>query len=571
MADAFDIREVEHPLLDAITMTSQEGDQILPHGAKSKDKRPKWFTVEAAVFAFAFVNFLNYVDRGIIAGAGTTIKGCVHSHEDCSRSIEARTCPSMINATIEDCVSCRVCNSTCGGEHIEQTGFGINTQQLGYLQSAFMVGYSIACLCIAHLVHIVRPFKIIGVSLTIWIIAVVLSGLPNIFCKDHGEGLCPYFYLMLTGRILSGIGEAAIGTTAVPYLDDRCPPHRKGIYLAIYFMTLPFGTAVGFMWGGGITKWTGNQWQWAFFGEAPFMVPFAILAFFIPDRLKSSVAEQNQGKEAPRSINSNISEKSALVPQGVTSTRSVEPPPTVWQGIWACLSKPIFLSTCFGYAAYSGVIAGLGFYGPLYIQTNRPCDSRWRFEQSEADFVFGAIIAATGFFGTAAGGWLLDRQRDKDSTNESQGIRRVLSPAWACLWEVTVGSALLVGSAFMATPTLFFAILGVGCFFIFMCTAGINLVIAWSVPVKHRPMGLALSIIILHGFGDVPSPIIIGYLADTTTPKDTLVYTLSWLSWSILLWGAAFLFSKAAIKRLPPAVVALAPNDDDSSGSGVFE
>jgi len=109
------------------------------------------------------------------------------------------------------------------------------------------------------------------------------------------------------------------------------------------------------------------------------------------------------------------------------------------------------MTTCLGYAAYSGVIAGLGFYGPLYIQTNRPCDDRWSFKQSDADFVFGSVIAATGFFGTAAGGILLDRQngKDADANNESQGLRRIVNPAWACLWECAVGSALLMTAAFM--------------------------------------------------------------------------------------------------------------------------
>ena len=133
------------------------------------------------------------------------------------RRRQAKSCPGQ-NSTREDCISCRVCNTTCGGEIVRQTGFGINTQQLGYLQSAFMIGYSLACVVIAQLVHVIPPFKIIGVSLLVWTFAVVLSGLPNILCDKTQEGLCPYFYLMLVGRILSGIGEAAIGTTAVPYV-----------------------------------------------------------------------------------------------------------------------------------------------------------------------------------------------------------------------------------------------------------------------------------------------------------------------------------------------------------------
>ena len=36
------------------------------------------------------------------------------------------------------------------------------------------------------------------------------------------------------------------------------------------------------MWGGAITSATDEQWQWAFFGEAPFMLPFAILVRHFP-------------------------------------------------------------------------------------------------------------------------------------------------------------------------------------------------------------------------------------------------------------------------------------------------
>lgn len=98
---------------------------------------------------------------------------------------------------------------------------------------------------------------------------------------------------------------------------------------------------------------------------------------------------------------------------------------------------------------------------------------------------------------------------------------------------------------------MFFAVLALGCFFIFMCTAGINLVIAWSVPSQYRPMGLALSIIMLHGLGDVPSPIIIGHLADTTNPGYTLRLTLSWLAVAVFFWLAGYVFSKRAVLRLP--------------------
>jgi hypothetical protein len=82
-----------------------------------------------------------------------------------------------------------------------------------------------------------------------------------------------------------------------------------------------------------------------------------------------------------------------------------------------------------------------------------------------------------------------------------------------------------------------------------MCTAGINLVINWAVPTENRSMAIALSIMILHGMGDVPAPVAIGALADKLTPHLTLVYTMTWLGWAIALWGVAFLMAKFRARR----------------------
>lgn len=66
---------------------------------------------------------------------------------------------------------------------------------------------------------------------------------------------------MLAGRVLSGVGEAAIAVLAVPYIDDNVDPKKKAFYMSIYFMSLPVGTALGFVWAGAITDSTHGQWQ----------------------------------------------------------------------------------------------------------------------------------------------------------------------------------------------------------------------------------------------------------------------------------------------------------------------
>ena len=38
---------------------------------------------EGAVAILTFINFLNYVDRGIIPGASTSLRGCLYDNQTC--------------------------------------------------------------------------------------------------------------------------------------------------------------------------------------------------------------------------------------------------------------------------------------------------------------------------------------------------------------------------------------------------------------------------------------------------------------------------------------------------------
>ena len=64
------------------------------------------------------VSMLNYIDRGIIAGAGTTIKGCMPNGDSCSRE-EAVPCPGKNESVPWNCTShCLVCGAICNGKEV---------------------------------------------------------------------------------------------------------------------------------------------------------------------------------------------------------------------------------------------------------------------------------------------------------------------------------------------------------------------------------------------------------------------------------------------------------------------
>ena len=54
-------------------------------------------------------------------------------------------------------------------------------------------------------------------------------------------------------------------------------------------------------------------------------------------------------------------------------------------------------------------------------------------------------------------------------------------------------------------------------------------------------MSMGLSVLILHAFGDVPSPIVIGLIDDTwKDPKFTMSLTASWLLVCVIAWFLAY-------------------------------
>eukprot|EP00946_MAST-07B_sp_MAST-7B-sp1_P003505 g3505.t1 len=520
----------------------------------------EWFTPNRAVCCLTIVCALNYLDRGIVSGAAQEITGCVPSFDKCTLR------PDQTEAQLHNCtLECKACGP-CG---VKQTGFGINMAQLGFLQSSFMVGYSLSSIVYSQLVHRIRPFKLISVALVFWIVAVVLSGLSGFWCDagvDSGAsnaGLCGSFYLAIFARALSGVGEAATATIAAVYLDDAVPPEKKGLMFGIYYSAIPLGTALGFVYAGQIAN--AFRWEWAFLGEAPPMVLFAVGAWFIPFRLRASDSDDglgSQGELGSAQRRSTVDSLTAGLLNGAADVSTsadyvgndnapdkideqpflLDPQvkPTLWSELYVCFTSPVYMMTAFGYAAYTAVIAGFSYYGPTYIRKQKA----WNIGETEADTVFGGIVAATGLVGTALGGIVLDR-----CSGKAEGAERLVPALGTVLCEVVIGTAICVLAGFCTTPNSFFVALAFGVLFMFMTTAGVNVALMWSVPPANRTTAMALSVIIIHLIGDVPSPIVIGEIDRTSTPKMTFLLTSSWLFWAIFCWCAALVLARLKVKR----------------------
>jgi hypothetical protein len=100
----------------------------------------------------------------------------------------------------------------------------------------------------------------------------------------------------------------------------------------------------------------------------------------------------------------------------------------------------------------------------------------------------------------------------------------------------------------------------------FTTSAATNIALMAAVPPANRPFAIALATIIQHALGDVPSPTLIGIVADDLSPvhadpdsgnktrskeglQITLLIVFAWLLWAVLCWTAAYLATRSRVRR----------------------
>ncbi|GAB2232041.1 hypothetical protein Drorol1_Dr00011062 [Drosera rotundifolia] len=444
--------------------------------------RPSWFTPKRLLLVFCAINLLNYVDRGAIASNG-------------------------VNGSRESCSESGVCTSGSG----IQGDFDLNNFQDGILSSAFMVGLLLASPIFASMAKSHNPFRLIGVGLSVWTFATA------------GCGSSFNFWSIAICRMLVGVGEASFISLAAPFIDDNAPVAQKTAWLAMFYMCIPTGVALGYVYGG-IVGYYAN-WRYAFWGEAFLMLPFAILGFVMkPVELKgmrasiseesinaTSLTEDSKGYEQsgkPGTVNL----ASFKVCKATGALRICGQISGFSKDVKALLLEKVYVVNVLGYVTYNFVLGAYSYWGPkagYYI-----------YSMSNADMLFGGITIVCGILGTLSGGYILD------------SINATIPNAFKLLSGATFLGAIFCFSAFcFKSLYAFIAFFSVGELLIFATQAPVNYVCLRSVRPSLRPLSMAISTVSIHIFGDVPSSPLVGVLQD---------YVNNWRVTSLVLTSVLF-------------------------------
>jgi len=220
-----------------------------------------------------------------------------------------------------------------------------------------------------------------------------------------------------------------------------------------------------------------------------------------------------------------------------------------WQRIVSLLKNPLYMTAVLGLTAQTFTMGCLAYYGVEYTQ------KRLGMSVSVAGASVGGLSVFVGIVGTALGGWLLDRMRG-NSTSPVYGLKILTISTVLCI------PFLYLGFAF-DNIYVFFAALVVAEMLLFMTFSPANSVILWSVPFKDTPLALALSVMVLHIFGDVTSTALIGKVLDMTNEDWTLAMDLcvTWLFWAVLFWGVGWRIAPS--RYVQPQELLMEPTSHD--------
>src|SRR5215208_624077 len=127
-----------------------------------------------------------------------------------------------------------------------QKDLGLSNFEGGLLATVFLLGYFATAPLFGSLGDRMPRKWLIALGVLMWSAATIASGLASDLPT------------LIAARAAVGIGEASYATLAPTIIDDITPPDRKGKTLAIFFLAIPVGSALGYLTGGFIQ----NHWGW---------------------------------------------------------------------------------------------------------------------------------------------------------------------------------------------------------------------------------------------------------------------------------------------------------------------
>ena len=368
----------------------------------------------------------------------------------------------------------------------------LSDRAFGFLGTAFFLVYFLSSPVFGYLGDRFGRIRLMAGGAVLWSLATSLT-----------FWVTTYPTLVLA-RGLVGVGEGSFGTLAPAYLADLLPFNRRSRVLGFFYLALPVGSALAYLVGGLV----GSKWGW----RPAFLVagiPGMLLAALVLRLPVVGGVSQEPSAPAPS-------------PKPSVPSPSLNHLTSLWTGARDLWRLPTLKRVTLGYGMITFTLGGLAFWMPRYLETAKGL------EMAQANYLLFGSVTVAGGLGILVGGFLGDRL-------QAYTLK-------APLLVSGLGVALSIPLAALAifAPNPYFYVPGlVGAIFLLFLNPGVLTAVVVSVAgSQRRAQAVALNIVVIHLVGDVPSPFLIGWLADISALKWGVSLTLL-----TLLLGAVLLFS----------------------------
>ena len=372
-----------------------------------------------------------------------------------------------------------------------QDEFHLTKTQIGYLTSAFLGFYMIAAPFVGPLADRYSRKLIIVLGAVFW------SGLTLLTAVTHTYGE------LLVRHTLVGVGEATFVTIAPTFVADLFSEDRRGRILGVFYLAIPVGSAAGYLLGGHLAPIYG--WRFPFYVAAipGFVLALAVLFLKEPER-----GQFDSLKETP--------ERGTIL---------------------GLARNPAFLTATLGMAFMTFSLGGIQVWMPQFLFSER------HYSLESANLMFGIIIVVDGIIASLAGGWLGDYLLRR--TKSSYYLISAVSMALGIPFMIVA----LFSSGRLMVPAI-----GVAAFFLLLNTSPLNAAVINSVGAHIRATAIAVNIFIIHILGDVPSPTMMGWVADHRSLQAAFILP-------VIAMGISSAILFAGMKHAPAVRVGDAPSE----------
>lgn len=373
--------------------------------------------------------------------------------------------------------------------------------KMGALMFAFLVSYMLLAPVFGILADRWRRWWIVGLG-------VIGGGLAS-----FGTGLAPAFGVMFLMRVLVGVSEAAYGPAAPTLISDMFAVDRRGRALSWFYLAIPVGSALGYVYGGLVGGMLG--WRWAFYLLLVPAVVLGVICFFLTEPKRG----QSEGVE--------------VKPLG----RAIR-----FADVWALLRIKSLFWNFAGGTAMTFAIGGIAFFMPRFICSRlSPTGVIDDALLSRVNVLFGGVVVVTGLVATLAGGMLADKLRTR-----FPGAYLSMSGT-----AMLLGFPMFLGVLFAPFP-MAWVFVGLTVFFVFLNTGPSNAAVANVTHPAIRSTAFAVNIFVIHLLGDAISPFLIGVVADVRgklgdTPAVALQWGFGLVGLAMLLAGVFWLIGSRTL------------------------